>query len=198
MPRYKGDKYRWKGVTDCTQHAKLYPQSEYNTRVCLDLYLTADQKRVYVEEREWINVPDPPGDKDNGDIYCGEITRRTCKTGDVEYMVLQELDRRANPWRYAEWHFFIVNPKKKRMAEIPRYLPLNDKRWMPVADCLPNMMRTDAKIKAYCASAKAFVEFQKHPEKQELKVQVGEIFIIVRGHGYYGDLISGEPRQDQR
>lgn len=197
MPRYKGDKFRYKGVVDCTKHAKLYPQTEYNTRVCLDLWLTADQKRVYVEEREWVNVPEHVP-KDNGDIYCGEITRRTVKTGDVEYMVLRELDRRANPWRYAEWHFFIVNPKKKRMAEIPRYLPLTDKRWLDVAKCLPNMMRTDAKIKAYCASAKALEVFHQHPDKTEMTVQVGEVFIIVRGHGYYGDLVSGEPRQDQR
>lgn len=196
MPRYKGDKYRWKGVTDCTYHAKMYPQMEYNTRVCLDLFLTADRKKVYVEEREWIHTPEQPTDKENGDIYCGEITRRDIKTGAVELMVLQELDRRENPWRYAEWHFFIVNVRKKRITEIPRYLPINDKRWIPVAMELPNLTRIDAKVRAYCASAQALVEFNKHPEKQELTVQVGDVFILVRGHGYYGDLPGVESKQN--
>ena len=187
MPRYKGDKFRWKGVTDCTRTAKMYSQMMFNECVTLDLWLTADEKRVYVTERNWAEHPDPPEPKD-GELYCGEITRHAIKTGDVELMVLQAIDRRDNPWRYAEWHFFYVNPYRKIVTEIPRYLPLSHQKWRDIAFQFQNMSVREAKIKLYSASGKALTEFQKHPDKQEMLIKVGKISILVRGHGYYGDL----------
>lgn len=185
MPRYKGDKFRWKGVTDCTRRAKLYPQSEFNSRVVLDLWLTADQKRVYVEEREWINAPEIPTDKENGDIYCGEITRHDVKTGDVEYMVLRELDRRANPWRYKEWHFFLVDRRKEQLIEIPKYLPITDIRWVPVSKPLEWWTHIEGRIKVYSAGAKVLKMFNEHPDRQSMMVEFERFTILIRGHGYY-------------
>jgi len=187
MPRYKGDKFRWKGVRDCTKTAKMYSQLMFNESVTLDLWLTADEKRVYVTERNWVEQPEPPEPK-GGELYCGEIARHDAKTGDVELMVLQAIDRRDNPWRYAEWHFFYVNPYRKIVTEIPRYLPLTHRKWWDVAKQIQNLSAMDASIKLYSASAKALAEFHKHPDKTELLIKVGAYPILVRGHGYYGDL----------
>lgn len=193
MPRYKGDKFRWKGVTDCTRKAKMYSQLMFNEGITLDLWLTADEKRVYVTERNWLEHPEPP-EPEGGELYCGEVNRHSVKTGDVELAVLRAIDRRDNPWRYAEWHFFFVNPYQKKVTEIPRYLPLTDYRWTPLTKQIMTMTPWDAKIKLYGASAKALKVFQEHPEKTEMLIRIGKLDILVRGHGYYGD-IPAESKQ---
>ena len=189
MPRYKGDKFRWKGVRDCTRQAKLYSQLMFNESVTLDLWLTADEKRVYVTERDWIKHPHPPNGK-RGELYCGEIARHDVKTGDVELMVLQAIDRRNNPWRYAEWHFFFVDQVRKSLTEIPRYHPVDHPSWSYLSRLFPKADPLDVAIKMYSASAKALKIFNEHPEKKEMVVTVGKLPILVRGHGYYGDVRS--------
>lgn len=185
MPRYKGDKFRWKGVVDCTQKAKLYSQFMFNECITLDLWLTADEKRVYVTERNWSEQPDPPEPKD-GELYCGEISRHDAKTGDVELKVLQAIDKRENPWRYKEWHFFLVNPKRYAMLEIPRYQSFKHKSWNKIVWQFDKELdRIEVCIAVYCAASKALVEFNKHPEKKEMCLKVGQFPIVVRGHGYY-------------
>lgn len=183
MPRYKGDKFRWKGVTDCTQKAKMYSQFMFNEGITLDLWLTADEKRVYVTDRNWIDDPEPPEPK-AGELYCGEVNRHDAKTGDIELKVLQALDKRDNPWRYKEWHFFLVNPKRKTLIEIPRYHPIGSKSWDKVAEQF-DADRLNVCAMVYCAASKALVEFNKHPEATEFGIIAGNIPVLVRGHGYY-------------
>ena len=193
MPRYKGDAYRWKGVTDCTRKAKMYSQIMFNEAITLDLWLTADEERVYVTERNWIEQPNPP-ELENGDLYCGEVTRHDVKTGDIELAVLRAIDQRDKPWKYAEWHAFLVDKRRERLIEIPRYRPINDRAWIGASMFLSRWSHTDARIKAHMMLTKALSIFNKSPEKKSMMFEADGITILVRGHGYYGD-IPAESKQ---
>jgi len=182
MPRYKGDKFRWKGVRDCTKTAKMYSQLMFNESIVLDLWISKKKERVWVTERNFIEQPEPP-EAGKGRIYCGEIARHDIKTGDVELMVLEALDKLARPYMYAELHTFLVDPGRRSIVEIPRYIPMTDNAaWNPISD------QISERVKAYNAATTAIEAFHKKPLKTELMAKVGNLTILVRGHGYYGDI----------
>lgn len=160
----------------------MYSQAMLNTEYTLDLWIDRQMTRVWVTERKFTENPEPP-EPGKGRIYCGEITRHSIKTGEVELMVLEALDKREKPWRYAELHMFFVSPERKTVTEIPRYIPVtNDAAWNPISTQL------DERLKVYDAATTALIEFNKRPLKTELMVKAGGVTILVRGHGYYGDI----------
>lgn len=177
-----GKLYRFKGIHDCTKTAKMYAQMDLRHKHTLDLWLNQYTKRVWVTERDFTEQPDPPK-PDAGVIYCGEISRNSIKAGDVELMAIEAVRRRKQPYKYAELHTFLVDPGRRSITEIPRYIPMTDNAaWNPISD------QISERVKAYNAATTAIEAFHKKPLKTELMAKVGNLTILVRGHGYYGDI----------
>lgn len=202
MPAPTG-KYRWKGEQICTKQIHGMAQVELNEAKTWDLWLVEKEKRVYVTMRDWTQEPEPPEAKD-GELYCGEITRRDVRVGELELMVLNALDRKENPWRYARTQILWVCPDPKpweteRLYNVPIFHTIAHKDYREISKHINNMMYTDAKVAVYVASTKALVEFHKRPDKKEIVVQVSGWYFIVRGHGYFGDLpaVSDKHRVEQ-
>ena len=164
------DKCKWQGEVVVVKTLRNYPHE-----AVFHLWLDEEKQRVYC------TINDEPGKG----FYCGEI-ERNMSTGQLELMVFQALDKRDNPWRYEEWHCFLYHPRKKTLLEIPRYLPINHEAWSLIYWQFDQSLdRETVCVRIYCAVTIALNEFHKHPEKKEMGMTVGNIPLVIRGHGYY-------------